>query len=1046
MTTVPGTDWKAELGISGWEPPAFFSGARDVDAAGRPVPQAHALRRAFDGLDLDGILCLHNAPVVYFKEVRRIEPAAVRELHLHFWNQGLAPILALITPKEVHVYSGLATPPRAGEDVNAEGRLVQTLSRVADAAELRQLVLALGSGEYFRTHSRSFNPRHRVDRELLRNLEAAREEMAAGKSLRLDPRLLDALLCRVVFTCYLLDRKIIGASYLAAAGIHEAESLSELLARPKREAKEALYTLFERLGDDFNGDLFSDDLAEEARHITADHLETLGRLLRGADVRTGQGSFWPYDFGVIPIETISAIYEHFLKAADPRAKKRAGAFYTPRFLAEIVLDLALEGMDTLLDKRFLDPACGSGIFLVGLFNRLAEEWKRKNPHARYERQAGELLAILRDNLFGVDENATACRIAAFSLYLALLDQLKPSDIQELQRKKKFLPRLVLDPGEGGAPSRGRTIYCGDFFTADAALPTDAFDAVIGNPPWTSVTGPTTAAEKWCAERGLPIANRQLALAFVWKGATHQRAGGHVCLVLPHGVLFNHQEKALRFQREWVKRHSIDLVLNLTDFQRFLFEGSEAPALVARYRKEAPSASSVTIQYLSPKTDWGVSQAEIISVAPEDRAEVELKEVVAGLRDDQPATVWKARFWGSPRDAKLIDRLALFPRLYELARQPREKAGKRWVVAQGFQPEKPGAETAKSKRRPWPKATAFLEAGSRAIDLFVLGSDSTPIASRFPWLRRLPEASEIFEAPHVLVTKGLRVAYSDFDVVFRHALQGIHGPKKDRDLLTFLAAYLRSPLARYFLFHTSSSWGVSRSEVHLEELLELPFPLPEQTPRPSRAGEIVATVAACVREAMAEASRPLTDRQGIVREAQAAIEPLLFEYFDLDDVEKVLVQDTNRVIIPSTRPSRASDKVPTLRPSSSPDREAYKDLLCETLNDWARGGPYQVSGEVHASAASGLAVVVLRRGKAGTRMPAEGTSSDGLLPVLDRLRKAFKRELGSVEVLRGLKVFDRDILYVVKPLSRRFWTQTAALNDADEIAAAALSSRSAREET
>src|SRR5690606_25220022 len=124
----------------------------------------------------------------------------------------------------------------------------------------------------------------------------------------------------------------------------------------------------------------------------------------GTDVITGQGAFWAYDFEMIPIETISAIYEHFLKAENPEGKKKTGAFYTPRFLAEITLDIALEGIDTLLDKRFLDPACGSGIFLVGLFNRLAEEWKRQNKTARYDRRASALIAILRDNIAGCDVN------------------------------------------------------------------------------------------------------------------------------------------------------------------------------------------------------------------------------------------------------------------------------------------------------------------------------------------------------------------------------------------------------------------------------------------------------------------------------------------------------------------------------------------------------------------------------------------------------------------------------------------------------------------
>ena len=178
-----------------------------------------------------------------------------------------------------------------------------------------------------------------------------------------------------------------------------------------------------------------------------EHLEILDRFFRATDVRSGQQSFWPYDFSIIPIETISAIYEHFLKAASEEEKKAAGAFYTPRFLAELVLDVSLEGVPSLLDKRFLDPACGSGIFLVGLFNRMAEEWRRLHPDASYLQQVKGLLKVLRENIFGVDKNETACRITAFSLYLAFLDQLLPPDIRELQRKGKVLPRLVYAPDE-----------------------------------------------------------------------------------------------------------------------------------------------------------------------------------------------------------------------------------------------------------------------------------------------------------------------------------------------------------------------------------------------------------------------------------------------------------------------------------------------------------------------------------------------------------------------------------------------------------------------
>lgn len=46
-------------------------------------------------------------------------------------------------------------------------------------------------------------------------------------------------------------------------------------------------------------------------------------------------------------------------------------------------------------------------------------------------------------------------------------------------------------------------------------------------------------------------------------------------------------------------------------------------------------------------------------------------------------------------------------------------------------------------------------------------------------------------------------------------------------------------------------------------------------------------------------------------------------------------------------------------------------------------------------------------------------------------------MNTFELARGVKVFDGDRLYIVKPLSRRYWTETAALNDADEIAGSIL---------
>ena len=285
----------------------------------------------------------------------------------------------------------------------------------------------------------------------------------------------------MVFACYLFDREVIGDAYLADLGMEDCAHLRDVLSiRPAGSAKAALYRLFRRLGKDFNGDLFSDDLDEEERLVSETDVWTLCEFFHGTDVRTHQGRFWPYDFGYIPVETVSAIYERFLDGDG----QREGAFYTPRFLATMVLDTALEGERKLIGKRFLDPACGSGIFLVGLFNRLAWEWTQSDPQAPNDRRAEALLGLLRESVYGVEKSRVACRIAAFSLYLAYLDQLSPRDIQGLQRNGPALPRLVDEPGRG-APGPGErlgNIVCADFFAVDSR-PYGNFDFVVGNPPW-----------------------------------------------------------------------------------------------------------------------------------------------------------------------------------------------------------------------------------------------------------------------------------------------------------------------------------------------------------------------------------------------------------------------------------------------------------------------------------------------------------------------------------------------------------------------------------
>jgi hypothetical protein len=1035
-------DWKKDFGLEDQKPPYFFSSVEQLDNATTRMSHPLVIRRAFKQLGMEGVLCQEHGPVIYFRQVNKIETAVIMDLHRRFWNQGIAPLLVIISPDEIHVYSGLV-PPQKTPTVNGEvPGFIQSLKRIN--SELRSFLIAVESGEYFQIHRRYFDPGKRVDRNLLYNLDATRQRLSTIQVADIDPQILDTILCRLVFTCYLFDRGVIDLSYLQMIGIEGATHLRDILTKqPRRVAKIDLYKLFHKLAEDFNGDLFGTNLEAESQQIKDEHLDIIDRFFHGTDISSGQQAFWPYDFGFIPIETISAIYEHFLKAGGEQKKKETGAFYTPRFLAELVLDIALEGMTSLLDKRFLDPACGSGIFLVGLFNRLAEEWKLKNPGLRYDQMARGLMNILRNNLYGIDSNRSACQITAFSLYLAFLDQLSPPDIRKLLGKWDRLPHLVSIPEITNLATEEGTIRCADFFT-EAGTPPQKVNVIVGNPPWGSSKDTDIPAVRWCATRNLPHPDHQMAIAFVWKAPSHLEDGGQICLLLPHGTLFNHHKNAIHFQQVFFRNHAVNRIINLTDFRFFLFEESLAAALIVTYRKERPVDNGHLIEYWAPKTDWSVRQAELITILPQDRSTLSIREVLDDLNGDDAPLIWKTRFWATQRDRRLLDRLSLYPRLRDHTRQTKEKGSdKPWIIAQGFQPLGPGDKEEEAKFLTLP-TDLYIDAED--IRFFLLPEECKKLPSTNIKVRRRSgvNTKKVFESPHVIVTRGFsRCAYADFAVTFRSSIRGIHGQQSDRELLIFLSFYLKSTLAKYFLFHTSSNWGVTRPEVHDQQLLRLPFPFPDECSKPEEAKRLVRESTKVFERAIHQISNPLSNRNDIVIEAQAAADQLVNTYFDIDEIEQAIIEDTVTVLIPSFQPSRTKLDVPTLRPSTESSRNNFLQYLCSTLNQWA-SDDYHVYGSVIADPSLGVGMVILEKIRRNDNPTQLMGQPNNILNTIDDLQHAAIRAHGTFDLVRGVIVFYKNLLYITKPLAQRFWTKTAALNDADKIAATILSASMRRD--
>ena len=440
-----GQQWKRRLDLTTRAAPELYEDA----AAVTDTPHARAIRTTFQDLRASAVFCTHDVPAVVILSVEAYDRSAVIDLHAKLWNQGLAHLLLVLAGDTLRAFS-LARIPRRGNDEDFDDRcLAWELDAVAQALEVNDLLRGAESGRLWE-HPK-FRPDERIDRVLLDNLKESHTRLLRG----MTSAAAQALLIQSMFI-YLEDRQIVSPDYLRAATDGCADSFLAIL---KSGNAAALDRLFERLRDDFNGDLFVApcSFAAADRHPPPEppHLEILSRFRSGEqEMGSGQYRFWGYDFKYMPIELISAVYDRFLGDLGPERQRR-GAYYTPRFVADLVISQIADKLpnEKIPDLRFLDPACGSGIFLVRCFQLLCEQRRRATEPS--QRIPWESLLAMLSRLKGWDIDEAAVRVAVFSLYVALLEEVEPPDIRALIERGNLLPGLW-----------ERTLRARDFFTVD----------------------------------------------------------------------------------------------------------------------------------------------------------------------------------------------------------------------------------------------------------------------------------------------------------------------------------------------------------------------------------------------------------------------------------------------------------------------------------------------------------------------------------------------------------------------------------------------------
>ena len=1005
QTRTLGQTWKKRLNLATRGIPELYENADDV----QDVPHAGAIRTALREMPLSAVFCVQDVPTIAIQSVDEYDRQATVALHAALWNQGLASLLLVISGDTVRAFS-LFRVPHSGENEDFDDRcLIREFNAVSDALALRKVVYGVESGRLWEEHAELFRYRDRVDQVLLDNLTASHERLCEAG---LSGDAAQALLIQTMFVAYLEDREIIGKECFRRASGGSAGRFCELLETGEVTP---LRRLFEDLREQFNGDLFVAPCSledEDELSIDGSHLEILARFRSGREKMRGRFSqlrFWRgYDFKYIPVELISAVYDRFLGKGQP-GRAAQGAYYTPMFLADTVISQVWDFLPPEIKEkgRFLDPACGSGVFLVRSFQRLCGYWRRTRSSQTIRWDS--LLSIL-SRLEGIDINGGAVRMAVFSLYIALLEEVSPPDLRHLMGRGRKLPKL-----------RGETLCNRDFFTVG---PDEMkADVLIGNPPWSSRRGKGRSSVEWGRREGFPIPGGEDAWAFAWKSLRHLRGSGTVAFLLPAmGFLHNNSRASVSARKRLLRETNVLRIINFCDLRFQLFEKASSPAALIIYGPGGGDISDYKFDYWVPKANLNLKTRRLITLTSADRCRID-----SGAVEKEPRT-FKFRLWMSDPEAKLFGYLSRFSKIED----------SRWKIGQGFKP----AKAERLADVSYPREQSDIVAGTphlRVSDfrpLFLASGQLSPWRDGIVYHKGFEDGFR--QGPRVLVPRGvktsrmrLQAAYVEDPLTFQHIINSLVVPPGKEHRAKLLAALLNSKLILWFAFHSTASFGSERPEAKQLELLRFPFPSPDDMPQPRQSRSAEAELVSLVEQAARSASDGFKLRAEDNNDILNEVDRAAYKFFCLSKEEIDLVEDTVERVIPAAQPHRGS--MPEIwKPSSYGDRRKYANTLVRGMRDWFAGGQ-NVRARLEAKNED-LAILRLSLEEKPVDSRYSENNSSSVDEVISRLFDSMKEPLpGNFQLIPDLRIFIGSDLYLVKPSQKRFWMKSAALSDAHSIA-------------
>ena len=249
-----------------------------------------------------------------------------------------------------------------------------------------------------------------------------------------------------------------------------------------------LCSIFKKADEKYNSGLFH--FKKERNRVTLPDEITLDLVISDKVLKNIFRHLYypnsPYEFSVIRPEVLGNVYEQFLGKIirlteshrakieeKPEVKKAGGVYYTPQYIVEYIVINTVgklckgKTIKQISKLRIIDPACGSGSFLLGAYSYLLQHhldyYTSKTNSKRYKEQIyhgkngewnltiKEKKRILLNNIFGIDIDRQAVEVTKLSLLLKVLEG-ESRDVFEKQQK---LWR------ERALPDLGNNIKCGN---------------------------------------------------------------------------------------------------------------------------------------------------------------------------------------------------------------------------------------------------------------------------------------------------------------------------------------------------------------------------------------------------------------------------------------------------------------------------------------------------------------------------------------------------------------------------------------------------------